>query len=71
MKLFNFFGIIIILFLHVNCNSSSNSEQEAKSDPGPVSEMDKNRYNLNSSDELIYGTTDSLLSDSLNTDTGK
>ncbi len=46
-------------------NSESSSADSVETTPGPVSEMDKSRYNLNSTDEPLYGTTDTLKQDSL------
>jgi len=53
-------GAIILGISALSCGS----EQETK-DPGPVTQMDKTRYNLNSSDVQLYGTTDTLKQDSL------
>lgn len=66
-KLALLFVIGAPLFL-ISCGDNSEKKAEAEADestPGPVSEMDKSRYNLNSTDEPLYGTTDTLKQDSL------
>ncbi len=56
-------GVVVTLSL-IACGNSK-SEKVEDSNPGPVSEMDKSRYNLNQTDEPLYGTTDTLKQDSL------
>ncbi|WDF70153.1 hypothetical protein PQ465_07185 [Sphingobacterium oryzagri] len=49
-----------------SCGNDTEKKVEGEeSTPGPVTEMDKSRYNLNSTDEPLYGTTDTLKQDSL------
>ncbi len=42
-------------------------QQDTSGKPGPVTESDKSRYNLNPTDELRYGTLDSANQDSTDT----
>jgi hypothetical protein len=56
------YGLMGIILGIGALSCGSNQEQQ---DPGPVTEMDKTRYNLNNSDELLYGTSDTLKQDSL------
>ncbi|WP_149915720.1 hypothetical protein [Sphingobacterium cavernae] len=63
---------ILLLSLLIGCGQSTNESQEnEENSPGPVTEADKQRYNLNSNDELIYGTVDTLNQDSLRMDSLK
>lgn len=39
-------------------------QKDTSGTPGPVTESDKSRYNLNPTDELRYGTLDSTNQDS-------
>ncbi|MFD2594949.1 hypothetical protein [Sphingobacterium griseoflavum] len=55
----------LLLWSCGNGNSDTDTADSVESMPGPVSEMDKSRYNLNSTDEPLYGTTDTLKQDSL------
>lgn len=52
-----------LLGLILACNQRPTSAEETS--PGPVTETDKQRYNLNPSDELLYDSMDSLEVDSL------
>lgn len=66
-KLAILFFTVAPLYL-ISCGGSTDKAAESGdslSNPGPVSEMDKSRYNLNSTDEPLYGTTDTLKQDSL------
>ena len=63
-------GIIAVLFsivLLTACQSRDKQTSTDENTPGPVGEEDKSRYNLNASDEALYGTTDTLKQDSLET----
>ena len=63
---------IFLLSLLIGCGQSTNESQENdENSPGPVTEADKQRYNLNTNDELIYGTVDTLNQDSLRLDSLK
>ncbi|HLS96115.1 hypothetical protein BC792_103106 [Sphingobacterium allocomposti] len=64
----------LVLLFAVSCSliaiacgdsSKSTTTEGGESTPGPVSEADKSRYNLNSTDEPLYGTSDTLKQDSL------
>ena len=64
-KLALLFVLVVPLYL-VSCGNDTEKKVEGEeSTPGPVSEMDKSRYNLNSTDEPLYGTTDTLKQDSI------
>lgn len=62
----------ILLLLIMGCGQSSKESQNVEENgPGPVTEADKQRYNLNTNDEVAYGSIDtvnqdSILQDSLN-----
>ena len=56
--------LICFTLLMTACGGGKDVETQ-DTDPGPVSESDKSRYNLNSTDEPLYGTTDTLKQDSL------
>ncbi|TDS12201.1 hypothetical protein [Sphingobacterium paludis] len=60
-------GLAVLPFFMFSCggNDEKKATDTDESTPGPVSEMDKSRYNLNSTDEPLYGTTDTLKQDSL------
>jgi hypothetical protein len=63
---------IFLLSLLMSCGQSTKESQESdENSPGPVTEADKQRYNLNTNDELIYGTVDTLNQDSLRLDSLK
>lgn len=47
------------------------TKEEKTDSPGPITESDKTRYNLSPSDELEYGTIDSLQSDSARQDSAE
>ena len=73
MKKIKLLGLAFILF-NISCNQSSNETQDSNTNPnapGPVTEVDKNRYNLNPNDEVVYGTADTINQDSLSVDTTK
>ncbi|TJZ51460.1 hypothetical protein FAZ15_20295 [Sphingobacterium olei] len=59
----NFIYSLMGIILGIGALSCGSNEEQQ--DPGPVTEMDKTRYNLNNSDELLYGTSDTLKQDSL------
>lgn len=64
MKVVATLFLSIIMFMA--CQSGGKEETTTdESTPGPVSDMDKSRYNLNAADEILYGTTDTLKKDSL------
>ena len=60
------------IFIHLSCNNQTTSESENSlsnpDNPGPITESDKNRYNLNPNDEVKYGTLDSVMQDSIKQD---
>ncbi len=60
-----FASLLLLLWSCGGGSSDSNAADTVETTPGPVSEMDKSRYNLNSTDEPLYGTTDTLKQDSL------
>jgi hypothetical protein len=53
----------------IACGNRTETNEEAG--PGPISEPDKQRYNLNPSDEMLYDSLDSLVADSLAQDSLK
>ncbi|TDQ80003.1 hypothetical protein [Sphingobacterium yanglingense] len=65
MRTYDYFFITMLsALLMIGCRSST-KEVSGKSGPGPVTESDKSRYNLNPTDELRYGTLDSANLDSM------
>lgn len=60
--------ITLLLLLVIGCGQSNKSQDNEVNSPGPVTESDKNRYNLNPNDELNYGSMDSVMRDSLRAD---
>lgn len=64
--------LFTILFF-VACGQRNNSEGTSAegNDPGPVTEADKQRYNLNNSDVMNYGTLDSADVDTIPTDSAE
>jgi len=61
--------ISMFLLIIIGCGQSNNDSQDNEvNSPGPVTQSDKNRYNLNSNDEFNYGSMDSLMRDSLRGD---
>ncbi len=72
MKCNYFFITAIWIFIVAGCGQSKNEGDETgSSTPGPITESDKSRYNLNAPDEVIYGTMDSIQSDSTAKDSTK
>lgn len=66
---------IFILLLNVSCgppNENTGTESVVETtDPNidnPIAPADEQRYNLNNSDELIYGRVDSVRMDSVKRD---
>lgn len=63
----------LVFGLIIGCGQSNNTEGTSDitdpNTPGPVTEMDKDRYNLNPNDEVVYGSMDSMLQDSTRIDT--
>lgn len=59
------FGLLLVL---VGCGQNSNTEQTDNNAPGPITETDRSRYNINSNEESMYGTMDSLMGDSIRRD---
>lgn len=58
-----------LLFLIIGCGQSTNETQDNEVNaPGPVTQADRDRYNLNAHDELNYGSMDSVMRDSLRAD---
>lgn len=69
MKILSVLFLAVGLFM-IGCGQSNKDSQNNElNSPGPVTESDKNRYNLNSNDELVYGSVDSVMQDSLHADT--
>ncbi|NQD69876.1 hypothetical protein HP439_03955 [Sphingobacterium shayense] len=64
MKVLNFIFLLGMLLTLSSCGNGR-QESETTDNPGPVNEMDQSRYNLNSSEKSLYGTTDTLNQDSL------
>ncbi|MBD1430522.1 hypothetical protein [Sphingobacterium litopenaei] len=63
---------IILLLLAMGCGqSNSDSKNVEENSPGPVTEPDRQRYNLNPNDEVVYGSVDSLNQDSIRRDSLK
>ncbi len=67
MKMIYYFVIGISVLMLNACESSTETVKTVNH--GPVTESDKIRYNLNPTDEIRYGSPDSLDNDSLQTDT--
>jgi hypothetical protein len=58
-----------LMLIVIGCGQSNNDSQDNEmNSPGPITESDKNRYNLNPNDEIIYGSMDSVMRDSLRAD---
>lgn len=65
MRKYNFiWAMVLNVILTMGCGNTSTDQTEK---PGPVTESDKSRYNLNPTDELRYGTLDSANQDSTDT----
>lgn len=63
----NYFLVVGIgAFLLSGCGQS---KKEKTGGPGPVTESDKTRYNINPNDEVRYGTPDTVRKDSTKGDT--
>ncbi|TCV10190.1 hypothetical protein EDC17_103635 [Sphingobacterium alimentarium] len=63
--------LIAVVFGLIGCgqsNSEGTSDTTDPNTPGPVTEMDRDRYNLNPNDEVVYGSIDSVLQDSIRAD---
>ncbi|SFS37505.1 hypothetical protein [Sphingobacterium wenxiniae] len=61
-------AVLSFVGLFMACQSgTNNATMTDENTPGPVSEADQSRYNLNASDKALYGTTDTLNQDSLST----
>lgn len=64
-------AIFTIVFGLIGCgqsNSDGTSNTTDPNAPGPVTEMDRDRYNLNPNDEVVYGSVDSIMQDSARMD---
>lgn len=61
---------LLFLFVIIGCGQSTNKESQETdaAAPGPVTQSDKNRYNLGTNEELVYGSMDSVMRDSLKAD---
>ena len=59
-------GAMSLSFGFLACNS--NQETEGSRDPGAVTETDRQRYNLNSSDATLYDPLDTARRDSIDMD---
>lgn len=62
---YKLFYVVASIFILWGCGQSNN---EKTGNPGPITESDKSRYNLNSADEIKYGTIDSIKMDSIRKD---
>lgn len=63
MKIYHFL-YLSLMFILFSCGQSTTPSEE--SGPGPMSETDRQRYNINPSDEMHHETLqDSLMKDSL------
>ncbi|WP_164122631.1 MULTISPECIES: hypothetical protein [Sphingobacterium] len=62
MKAIYFFGLGITVLLLSACGPS---KKEKAVGPGPVTESDKTRYNINPNDEVRYGIPDTVDRDSV------
>lgn len=63
-----YFMIPLAASFLVSCASGNGDTTEVNTDtlsPGPITEMDKSRYNLNESDELLHDSQDSVSQDTL------
>lgn len=52
----------------LSCASGNRNETDLDADtlsPGPITEMDKSRYNLNETDEMLHDSQDSVAADTL------
>ncbi|MGO1244324.1 MAG: hypothetical protein ACTJHT_13940 [Sphingobacterium sp.] len=67
MKVLSSFFFLALVVALASC-SNAGDQTDNTENPGPVSEMDQSRYNLNQSDKSLYGTTDTLNEDSLSRD---
>jgi len=61
-------GIQLIIILAAtgmffSCSGGNNSSESDKEPPGPVTEMDRSRYNLNAPDEMLQEMQDSTARD--------
>ncbi|TYR31233.1 hypothetical protein FXV77_21295 [Sphingobacterium phlebotomi] len=50
----------ITLFFSCSGGSDNSSDTDTVASPGPVSEMDRSRYNLNEPDEMLHEMQDSV-----------
>ncbi|NGM61711.1 hypothetical protein G5B30_07245 [Sphingobacterium sp. SGG-5] len=66
-KLTYFIGVIFLSLGLVACHSNTEDKGSA-GDPGAVTEMDKQRYNLNSNDVTLYDPLDTARADSTKVD---
>ncbi len=66
--IFTLIGAVISLFGIASCNQKTEDKGNGV-DSGPVTEVDKQRYNMNSNDVTIYDPLDSTGIDSINKDT--
>lgn len=57
-------SVFIVSALFFSCsggtNDSSDVDADTEASPGPVSEMDRSRYNLNEPDEMLHEMQDSV-----------
>ncbi len=67
-KLTYLIGFALLSVGITSCNQNT-QDKGAGAEPGPVTEVDKQRYNLNSTDVRLYDSPDSTRIDSVNKDT--
>lgn len=57
-------AILVAVLALFSCSGSSNTSSDPeKEPPGPVTEMDRSRYNLNAPDEMLQEMQDSTAMD--------
>lgn len=66
MKTTYFLFVVASIGMTMSCRQP---EKEKTGGPGPVTESDKTRYNINPNDEVRYGTPDTTKKDSIKGDT--
>ncbi|MCC2598003.1 hypothetical protein [Sphingobacterium sp. FBM7-1] len=63
-----YFMIPLAVSCLLSCASGNRNETDLDADtlsPGPITEMDKSRYNLNETDEMLHDSQDSVAADTL------
>lgn len=63
-----YFMISLAVSCLLSCASGNSDDTDLDADtlsPGPITEMDKSRYNLNETDEMLHDSQDSVVADTL------